>query len=224
MNRRWVAAGLEALTGTEMPQHNPSRDHSQDVNGRFDLTAIKRSIFIRDLLLHLGWPIRHRSRADCQLPGPCIKARGHGSIAFNHEMWNCHRCNQGGDVITLWRLATGVSFISALKDLSAMAGVSAEPFNRERLRRERCERERRQAEAAAREEYLRRRRVEARDWLHFAEHIYAESSQRLSRLQQGAPEAFPGEIELHWEVLAFGLDTIREAEAEYRRLAGLENL
>ena len=66
------------------------------------------------------------------------------------------------------------------------------------------------------------KRLKAREWLHFLEHLYDQDSERLSQLRRGSPGQFPGEEEACWEFMSEMLPAIRRAETNYRRIAELK--
>ena len=94
------------------------------------------------------------------------------------------------------------------------------PAVRLRLQREQ---QRHRAEEAERNEQERQDRIAARDELHELEADYSRAGLRLSELLRGKPERYRSEQELSWWTLADLLPRIRSAEANYRRLAGLED-
>jgi hypothetical protein len=109
-----------------------------------DVTAeVKRMLPISQMLPRLGWRTYHSKRADCGL----CKGNSKATIAFNEQLWRCHRCSAGGDVIRLIELANNCDFMTALKFLAEEARVELpgsrklSPKERRRSARERAEHE-----------------------------------------------------------------------------------
>jgi hypothetical protein len=128
----------------------------------------------------------------------------------------------GGDIPAFVMRRYGCDFPNALRQLGCCPDKPLTPAERQKLADEKHQREQQHANQVAKEEAERQRRLETREWLHLLERTYEESSNRLSQLRTGATEDVPGEEQLHWEILALGLDAIRKAEANYYRLAEVQ--
>jgi hypothetical protein len=134
----------------------------------------------------------------------------------------CFSCGvKGGDVLAFARLRYRWDFETAAKELGAWRGdLSAAELTR--ISKERAIRERKQLEAQAQSETDRQQRVRARDDLHRLEQDYLQANARLTKLRRGATQRYRGEESLAWWFLSDLLPRIREAEATYYHLAGLE--
>lgn len=86
---------------------------------RPDARDIARMVTIPELLRHLGWPLRHRKRADCGL----CRGSSKGTVAYGDRVWHCHRCHAGGDVYGLVRAVHQCDFPRALRYVAQLAGV-----------------------------------------------------------------------------------------------------
>ena len=135
----------------------------------------------------------------------------------------CHSCQaKGQDVIAFMRLRYRLDFKSACIELGAWQGKrTISGGDVVRLQREREQRERDQTD---REEDDRRERLRARNILHQLERAYLAANTRLAQLRRGVPQKYRGEEALAWWFLSDTLPRIREAESNYRQLAGLEAL
>jgi hypothetical protein len=140
------------------------------------------------------------------------------SLAVNVEIgaFRCFSCGEhGGDLVAFVRLRDKCTFREACVRLGCWDGslrIDATVILKAEEERVRRELERK-AEAELERSYF-----AAEGWLYRIEEIYCESNTRLSELRQGAAEAFPGEIETHWNILALAQDEIREAEEDFVRL------
>jgi CHC2 zinc finger len=130
--------------------------------------------------------------------------------------FHCFACGEhGGDVVDFVMLRDGLSFKDAAKSLGAWDGslqtnaVVIRSVEAERARRE----QERQADAELEHSYF-----AEESWLYGIEEIYRNSNARLSELRRGAAEAFPGEAETHWDILALAQDDVREAAENFVRL------
>lgn len=142
-----------------------------------DARDIASMVSVPQMLRHLGWRIRARSRADCGL------CRGHsrGTVAYREHVWHCHRCNQGGDVYSLVRAVQRCDFRDALRYVAEMAGVKVDSGrDRDKWRRamgaSRRERERIDRAADKLASLERALRLECRDCIHAAERKMAALS------------------------------------------------
>jgi DNA primase len=145
------------------------------------------------------------------------------SFAINLEGGGffCFSCGEkGGDVVDFVMKRYGMSFKAAA--LSLGAWDESNKIGLRQIREARKRRDELDLAKAATIVQERRRRIAARDWLHFLERLYDEDTARLSELRQGAREQFPGEEEACWEFLAWALPEIRKTAEEYQSLSGLQ--
>jgi hypothetical protein len=176
------------------------------------------AIQFRNVFVDLGGHVHKRERrAACLL----CAGRSKWTLSYTAEgLWHCHRCHAGGDVFTLVELANGISFKHALGYLATTAGIDVGLFDSDELDRhikeQREQRERQRCEEEQRRVEERRKRIAERDFFYLLEQRYEPASQRLSELCHQNSEA-----ELHWAALSALLATVRQAQAEYYRLAGL---
>jgi DNA primase len=168
----------------------------------------------------LSRPSRGWARGNC----PFHESKSRVSFAINLSSggFHCFGCDaKGGDVVAFLMRRNNVPFQQAAQ----MAGAWRDQIpNSEHieLSRLRTERDRKAAAEAARTEAERQERISTRDLLHMLEKFYQNQSSRLAELQRGAAEQFSGETESCWELLSLELDCIRNVEAQYWQLAGLE--
>ena len=171
----------------------------------FDRSALPPArTFYEDECGKLSRPSRGWARARCPIHG------GDNPTAFSVNLENggffCHACGaKGGDLVAYVMQRDKLDFPSACKQLGAWRNIA--PAEQEEFRQHQCERERERAKEAAKKKQERQERIRARDWLHFLEREYART----------VPST-----ELGWQYLSNLLPLIRDAEAEYFRLAGLE--
>jgi DNA polymerase III alpha subunit len=135
--------------------------------------------------------------------------------------FRCYGCGRYGDAIDYLEVRYGWDFKQAARSLGVWREDMTADQSRE-LRRLQAQRERQRAKDAARTEQERQQRIMSRNQLHELERDYASASAILTQLQQGRTERYRGEESLAWWFLADTLPRIRQAEFNYRRLAGLE--
>jgi hypothetical protein len=146
----------------------------------------------------------------------------HASFEVNLQTggFYCFSCGEkGGDLIDFLRKRDGVCFKTAAQLLGAWDKSQVITACQVRELQRRGEDRRYAHEARIAEE--RGKRLKAREWLHFLEHLYDQDSERLSQLRRGSPGQFPGEEEACWEFMSEMLPAIRRAETNYRRIAEL---
>lgn len=188
---------------------------------RRDLLPPARSFYEKELG-KLSRPSRGWVRGRC----PFHQSKSGLSFSMNLDSggFYCFGCDaKGGDVVDFVKLRDRVDFRRAAQLLGAWREEDVTEAERRDLQRQKLEREQRIDREALATERARRGRIDARDQLHQYESFYREASRRLTQLSQGVAEQFPGEQESCWEIMATSLPLIRRADAEYRRLAGLEN-
>jgi len=174
------------------------------------------ALFYRNELRRMGRP-NHRGWAHALCPFHPDK---HPSLAVNLNTggFYCFSCGEkGGDIVDFVMKRDGFSFKVAVQSLGAWDERRAVCPNQIRELRE--QRKAKQQANVARVIDERRRRLEARDWLHLLQRLYDQDNVRLAQLRRGSPEQFPGEQEAYWEFLSNCLPQIRSAEVEYLRLA-----
>ena len=113
-----------------------------------------RALPIADVVDRLG--LDRLKRSGGELVGPCPKCGGRDrfGVHVRDGVWNCRRCDQGGDGIGLVRHVLACDFAAALAWLVGEREVELDP-EEARHRREATERRRRQSEERAREERAR---------------------------------------------------------------------
>jgi len=179
---------------------------------------IKLRLAVPEVLDHLGWRISHNGkRADCGLCG------GKEDVAVRQEVWNCHRCQVGGDIFTLIERAQDVDFRSALKCLASLARVELParmtPDERRRLAKQEAQ-HKRIGRAAVRLDVLESElRWGYRDLIHRCQQKHDQVARRLAQLRDGEPEHRPGETEGCWAWMATLLLIARQAVAAYSLLS-----
>jgi hypothetical protein len=148
---------------------------------------------------------------------PCHESRSGRSLSvnLNHGGWRCFGCDSTGDLVAYIQRRDGCDFKRACQTLGAWRDVSESERIQLDFAKAKRERERQQADAV--KEVARRRRLDLRNEIHVTARIQRETSDRLSELRRGSPEAHPGETELCWELLALAHDDLRLTEAEYMR-------
>src|SRR5215469_13255332 len=107
---------------------------------RADARDIARMVSIPQMLLHLGWRLRPRNRADCGL----CRGSSKETLAYREHVWHCHRCHAGGSVYDLVMQAQQCDFRSALAYVADLAGVKLDDHRQhgKDWRHEMAERER----------------------------------------------------------------------------------
>jgi len=160
-----------------------------------------RSITLRQIFCTLGVRVRNPKRADC----PLCKGNSIGTFAFTERLWHCHRCNEGGDGISLVCAVNRCDFPAALRFLAELAGIRLEgrrtaDFHRELAARKR---QRERLEEGANKLFVLERVLlrESRAFIHDAERKRLKASERLAALTRGEPERFRGEQEGLWLIL-----------------------
>src|SRR5437016_2872131 len=86
---------------------------------RLDARDIAGMVTIRQMLRHLGWRVRSRSRADCGL----CRGSSKGTLPYRERVWHCHRCHAGGGVFSLVQAVQGCDFPAALAKVANLAGM-----------------------------------------------------------------------------------------------------
>ena len=177
------------------------------------------SSFYKREFRKLSRPSRGWSRTACTIHGGDNPTAL--SVNLQHGGFYCHSCGaHGGDVLAFTMQRYQMSFQDAAKELGAWD--STNEITATQIRELQKERDRRrQIEEQALED-ARLARVSECHWLHILERSYRFANRRLSEIQRGAAESFEGERETCWAIMADALPQIREADAAYRRLAGLE--
>lgn len=184
-----------------------------------DSNEIARAVSILSLLRNLGWRVRNRNRADCDL----CRGTSKGTIAFTERLWKCHRCNEGGDVFSLVRAVNGCEFPDALRYLAELSGIRVRNHLSIDFRREMAARKQQRARVedcaqklAALERALLRER---RDRIHDTERQRLRVSQRLAALARGEGERFRGEQESLWLALQAAISLLNADISAYSLLS-----
>jgi hypothetical protein len=181
---------------------------------------VPRSFYERELG-ELRRPSRGWASPKAGCPFHASKSKTSFRLNLESGAFRCFGCGaKGGDVLSFARLRYHLDFRQAAGYVGALLEVT--PAERKRIDKASRERKRAEATAAAEKEDERHERLEARDWLHALESLYAEAASRLSELRQGAPEDFPGESEYCLLIMSEELDRIRQAETRYWQAAGFE--
>ena len=160
-----------------------------------------------------GW-----AKADC----PFHKSKSHTSLSVNLDggQFRCHGCNaKGGDVLAFFCQRYGYTFQTGAK----LLGAWREDLTREERREldERTAKVRYECEQAEQAKDIEHARLTVlRNEIHTTAAIQREISDRLSELRRGASEAYEGEQEHCWAVLALALDDLRLTEQEYMQVCG----
>jgi hypothetical protein len=201
--------------------HSNTPAPSQPV-ARFDRAALPvPRVFYESELGELRRPSRGWACPKAGCPFHASKSKTSFRLHLESGAFRCFGCGaKGGDVLSFARLRYHMDFRQAAGYVGAFIEVT--PEGRKQMDKARRERERAEAAAAAEKEDERHERIEARDWLHALESLYAEAASRLSELRQGAHEDFPGEAEYCLLIMSEELDRIRQAETRYWQAAGLE--
>lgn len=155
---------------------------------------------------------------------PFHQSKSGKSFSVNLESggFHCFGCDaRGGDVLSFLRQRDGLSFKEAAQRLGAWDEAPSPETVRKLAERTRERDQQRQVEQE-REAEERRRRLALRDEIHANAAFQREISDRLSEIQQGASEAYPGEADDCWGALAAAYDNTQLTEAEYCAAAGLE--
>jgi len=146
-----------------------------------------------------GWAL-----ADC----PFHKSKSGKSFSVNLETggYYCFGCQaKGGDPVAFMRAKYRLSFPEACKQLGCWNAGGLDAATQRRITQERERRQQEEQERLAREEQNRKLRIEARDFLHCLEKLYRRAEEQHDV-----------------ETLTLLLPAIREADADYRRMAGIE--
>jgi hypothetical protein len=108
---------------------------------------IARTVPIGDVMRNLGWRVRSRNRADCELCKGCSTS----TVSFTDRLWKCHRCGEGGDVYSLVRAVHRCDFRTALRWVAELTGLQVADTRSAELeaRRQKTERVNRAARSLA---------------------------------------------------------------------------
>lgn len=166
-------------------------------------------------------PARGWARGNC----PFHKSKSGVSFSVNLSSggFYCFGCGvKGGDVLAFVMKRHNMDFKTAAKELGAWGPPLSYP-ERRRLAEQKRKREQELAELEAKRKAEKRKRLDVRDCLHTLESHYKQLERRLRGIRKGQPESSPGEADQITELLSLLLPQIRDAEAEYYALAGLNN-
>jgi hypothetical protein len=86
---------------------------------KYDLEMLKSDITIGTLLDEFSVPHK-RNRAAC----PIHAGDNKSAFSFNDELWNCHSCGAGGDIITLIQELQRTDFHGAVQYLAKRKGIT----------------------------------------------------------------------------------------------------
>ena len=85
----------------------------------YDLASLKAGVTVENILDDFRIPHRHH-RAACFIHHGDNKT----AFSFNDELWNCHSCGAGGDIITLIQELQHTDFHGAVAYLAAKKGIT----------------------------------------------------------------------------------------------------
>jgi hypothetical protein len=175
--------------------------------------------FYEQELGRLTRPSRGWSRGNC----PFHKSKSGTSFSVNLDDGHffCHGCGaKGGDVLAFLRQRDKLSFKEAAQRLGAWDEAPS-PETVRKIEAQARERAHVRTLEDARQAEQRHERLALRDEIHLTARIQREFNNRLSELQRGDPEAYPGEEEHVWAVLSLAHEDLAITEAEYLEAAGL---
>jgi P4 family phage/plasmid primase-like protien len=92
---------------------------------RYDTDAIRAALPVAQVCEARGIELRQAGgemRGDC----PIVEHRSKGSFSTSGDLWKCHACNEGGDVISLLKVLDDMSDAQAIEKAATMAGVTTE--------------------------------------------------------------------------------------------------
>jgi len=188
---------------------------------RLDLSAIPPTLtFLQQHFDRVPRASRGRVMVRCNFPDHPDRTP---SMCWNLSTgkFSCYGCGRHGDAIDYLTIRYGWDFKTAARSLGVWRDDMT-PAARVELRQAQERREREKAEKSERLQQQRQQRITARDELHGLERDYSSAGSRLTQLLRGMPQRYRGEERLAWWFLSDSLPRIREAEARYRRMAGLE--
>jgi DNA primase len=166
------------------------------------------------------------SRADrkgwckCNCPFHQSKSKKSFNVNLQHGGWVCFGCGmRGGDLVSFVMQRDRVPFRRACERLGAWRDVST--ADRERIAREQRDREQKRLDADERAAEEKRNRIAARDLLHSLERTQDKVSRELARLERESPGVESKVKDQLLISLVMLCDQVRDAESDYRLLAGL---
>ena len=141
------------------------------------------------------------------------------SLDLERQLFYCHACGVGGDILRFVMLRDAVDFVTAARSLNAWdESTSTSKPQMARKHAAYKATAARKFEAQAKQQA----RIRVRDWLHRLERLYRQSNDRLAQLLRGTvTPAYLDEEEVLWGILADSLDLVRIAAAQYARMAGV---
>ena len=190
-------------------------------SSRLDLSAIPPTLaFLQQHFDRVPRANRGRVMLRCNFPDHPDRTP---SMCWNLSTgkFSCYGCGRYGDAIDYLMVRYGWDFKQAASSLGVWRDQMTAAQSSE-LQRLRAQRERQREKEALHREQERAARIAARTELHRLERDYSQASAKLSQLRRGRSERYRGEQGLAWWYLADTLPRIRQAEADYWRLAGLE--
>lgn len=188
---------------------------------RLDISALPPTLaFLQQHFDRVPRASRGRVMVRCNFPDHQDRTP---SMCWNLSTakWRCFGCGRYGDPLDYLMIRYGWDFKTAARSLGVWREAMTPEQSRE-LRRRLVQREREQLARAELSTQQRKERFAMRDELHQLEREYSTANTRLSHLRQGAVPRYRGEEHLAWWYLSDTLPRIREAEARYYHLAGLE--
>jgi hypothetical protein len=171
----------------------------------------------------LGRLSRPNRKGWAQARCPFHESRSGKSFSVNLESggFHCFGCDgKGGDIVNFVMLRDRCDFQAACKTLGVWRNVSVE--ERRQIDLKNAQRQKEKEEETRRKQLAHDQLIKLRDEIHTDVAIQAETSARLSELLTGATPRYPSEVEDCWAVLALVLDDLRQCEAAYMAMAGLE--
>lgn len=87
------------------------------------IREIKSKLLLADYLKDIGTDTS-RNPTGC----PLHDSKGGKCLSYNNELWHCFHCEQGGDVIELYKVINKCDFITAKNQLANQLGIKIKPF------------------------------------------------------------------------------------------------
>jgi DNA primase len=188
----------------------------------FDRSALPPAgTFYRSELGELSRPDRKgwaKPKAGC--PFHNSKSKKSFSINVQHGGYFCFGCSaKGGDVVSFVMQRDSVDFRRAAERLGAWKNLDAD--DRKRIAREQADREEMRARTARLQAEKHDDLIAARELLHTLERTQDTVSRELARLERQSPGVESKAKDQILISLVMLVDQVRDADQDYRRLAGL---
>jgi hypothetical protein len=172
--------------------------------------------------LALGRLTRPNRKGWAQARCPFHNSRSGKSFSVHIDGgFYCFGCGQkGGDIVSFVMLRDHCDFPTACKALGAWRNISDD--ERRRIDLQNVQRRKQKEEEARLKQLAQDQLLTLRAEIHTDVAIQADTSTRLSQLLSGAAPHYPEEVEHCWSVLSLALDDLRQCEADYMAMLGLE--